>query len=41
VVDERDGRLVAEGATTQVMYDYAERQSVPVPDDLRAALERL
>lgn len=41
VVDERDGRLVADGATTQVMYDYEQRQSVPIPDDLRAALSRL
>ena len=41
VVDERDGRLVAEGATTQVMYDYAQRKSVLIPDELRAALARL
>jgi acyl-CoA thioesterase FadM len=40
VLDERDDRVVAEGATTQVMYDYVERRSVPIPDDLRAALER-
>ena len=40
VLDERDDRVVAEGATTQVMYDYRERKSVPIPDDLRAALER-
>lgn len=41
VLDERDDRVVAEGATTQVMYDYRERKSVPIPDDLRAALERV
>jgi acyl-CoA thioester hydrolase len=41
VLDERDDRVVAEGATTQVMYDYRERKSVPIPDDLRAALERI
>ena len=41
VVDERDGRLIADGSTTQVMYDYALRQSVAIPDDLRAALQRL
>jgi acyl-CoA thioester hydrolase len=40
VFDERDDRVVAEGATTQVMYDYAEQKSVPIPADLRAALER-
>ena len=41
ILDERDERLVAEGATTQVMYDYADRRSVPIPDALRAALERM
>lgn len=40
VVDMRDGRLVAEGETTQVMYDFAARRSVPIPDALRAALAR-
>jgi acyl-CoA thioester hydrolase len=40
VVDERDGRLVAEGTTTQVMYDYDERRTVPIPDPLREALGR-
>ena len=39
VLDERDDRLIAEGATTQVSYDYREHKSVPIPDDLRAALE--
>jgi acyl-CoA thioester hydrolase len=41
IVDERDGRLVADGTTTQVMYDYASRRTVPVPDTLREALARL
>ena len=41
VLDERDGRVVAEGATTQVMYDYEQHRSVPIPDELRAALERV
>lgn len=41
ILDERDERLVAEGTTTQVMYDYAERRSVPIPDALRAALGRI
>ena len=40
VFDERDDRLIAEGATTQVMYDYRAHQSVPIPDDLRSALEQ-
>ncbi len=38
IVDSRDERLVAEGETTQVMYDYAERRTIAVPDDLRARL---
>jgi acyl-CoA thioester hydrolase len=41
VLDERDDRVVAEGATTQVMYDYRDRKSVAIPDDLRVALERI
>jgi acyl-CoA thioester hydrolase len=41
ILDERDGRLVAEGATTQVMYDYEQRRSVPIPDVLREALTRV
>ena len=41
IVDEGDGRLVADGQTTQVLYDYASRLSVPIPADLRAALERI
>jgi acyl-CoA thioester hydrolase len=40
VLDARDDRVIAEGATTQVMYDYGERKSVPIPDELRAALGR-
>lgn len=38
VVDERDERLVAEGETTQVLYDFGARRSVPIPDAFRAAL---
>ena len=41
VLDERDDRLIADGETTQVMYDYAAGRSVPVPPDLRAALEQV
>ncbi|HEX7120914.1 MAG TPA: thioesterase family protein [Gemmatimonadaceae bacterium] len=39
ITDARDGRLVAEGHTVQVYYDYRERRSIPVPDDVRALLE--
>ncbi len=31
-------RLVAEGRTTQVMYDYAAARSIPIRDDVRARL---
>ena len=31
--------LAAEGRSVQVMYDYANGRSVPMPDDARAALE--
>ena len=41
IVDERDERLVAEGQTTQVMYDYDRRTTVPIPDSLRVALTRV
>jgi acyl-CoA thioester hydrolase len=41
VLDERDDRVVADGATTQVMYDYVQHKSVLIPDDLRAALGRI
>jgi acyl-CoA thioester hydrolase len=33
------GRVVAEGKTVQVMYDYAARKTVPIPTELRAPLE--
>lgn len=39
LTDVRDGRLVAEGRTVQVYYDYASRRSIPIPDDVRALLE--
>jgi acyl-CoA thioester hydrolase len=38
VVDTRDERLVAEGSTVQVMYDYEAQRSVPIPDALRPML---
>jgi acyl-CoA thioester hydrolase len=41
IVDPRDDRLVAEGETTQVMYDFSARKSVQIPADLRGALERM
>ena len=34
----RDGRVVAEGRTVQVMFDYDTARTVPIPDNLRARL---
>lgn len=31
-------RMVADGRTVQVMFDYAAHRSVPIPDDVRARL---
>jgi acyl-CoA thioester hydrolase len=38
--DERSGRIVAEGRTVQVMYDYVVRKSRPLDPDLKAAIEQ-
>jgi acyl-CoA thioester hydrolase len=37
--DERTGRIVAEGRTVQVMYDYTVRRTRTVDGDMRAAVE--
>jgi acyl-CoA thioester hydrolase len=39
ITDARDARLVAEGHTVQVYYDYEERRAIPVPDDVRVLLD--
>jgi acyl-CoA thioester hydrolase len=36
--DKAAGRLVVEGVSTQVQYDYATRKSAPIPDAWRALL---
>ena len=41
IVDARDDRLVAEGETVQVHYDYAARRTAPIPPALRVALESM
>jgi acyl-CoA thioester hydrolase len=41
IFDARDQRLVAEGETVQVMYDYAERRTVPIPAAVREGLARV
>lgn len=39
IVDARDDRLLADGETVQVMFDYATRSPIAIPDDVRALLE--
>jgi acyl-CoA thioester hydrolase len=41
ITDARDERLIAEGRTVQVYYDYSRRKSAPIPDDVRTLLESL
>lgn len=36
VEDEATGRLVCEGRSVQVIFDYAKDESYPMPEDLRA-----
>ena len=33
-----DDRVVAEGSTVQVMFDYETRKSIAIPDEIRAGL---
>jgi acyl-CoA thioester hydrolase len=37
--DRASGRLVTEGRSVQVMYDYKQQQSVPINEPLRRAVE--
>jgi acyl-CoA thioester hydrolase len=42
--EKTGGRLITEGKSVQVMYDYEQRQSIPLDEELRnavAALEQL
>ena len=34
-----DGRLVLEATTVQVMFDYASKAAIPIPDDWRRILQ--
>lgn len=40
IVDPRDERLIAEGRTVQVMFDYDAQRSVPIPAHIRERLSR-
>jgi acyl-CoA thioester hydrolase len=39
IVQQADGRVVADGKSVQVAFDYTRQQSIPVPDDFRARVE--
>ena len=39
--DARDGRVVAEGKTVQVAYDYQARKTIPIPAEIAARLPSL
>ena len=41
IQETRSGRLIAEGRSTQVCYDYAARQSIPLPEEVKARMEAL
>ena len=41
VVQAATGRVIAEGETTQVAYDYAANRSMEIPAAMRAGLERI
>lgn len=41
ISDATDGRVVAEGRTVQVMYDYDKHATMPIPEALRARLASL
>ncbi len=41
ITDPRDGRVVAEGRTVQVAYDYDAGKTIPIPDDVLAKLPSL
>ena len=41
ITDPRDGRVVAEGRTVQVAYDYDAGKTIPIPADVLAKLPSL
>jgi acyl-CoA thioester hydrolase len=41
IIDPRDERLVADGETVQVMFDYVARRTVPIPPAIREGLARV
>ncbi len=41
IEETRLGRLIAEGSSTQVCYDYAAQRSIPLPEEVKARMEAL
>lgn len=41
ILDARDDRLIAEGETVQVAYDYAAGRTMAIPPAMRTALEAM
>ena len=41
IVSREDERLIAEGSSVMVMFDYQKQATFPVPDDLRARVRAL
>ncbi|MBK8497895.1 MAG: acyl-CoA thioesterase [Flavobacteriales bacterium] len=41
VITDASGEAVARGSSVQVMYDYQANTKVPVPEDIRKAIERI
>jgi acyl-CoA thioester hydrolase len=39
IVNARDRRVLAEGRSVQVMYDYERSRPIPLPDDVRERIE--
>ena len=39
--DARDGRVVAEGRTVQVAFDYDAKKTIPIPEAIRERLSAL
>jgi acyl-CoA thioester hydrolase len=40
IVHEADGRVVADGKSVQVTFDYKAQRSIPVPESFRTKVER-
>jgi acyl-CoA thioesterase FadM len=41
ITDQTSGRLIAEGCSTQVWYDYSSKSSQAIPEAAIAAIEAL